>query len=71
LPTTSAAELDPQQLAQFPAPIGRIGAQHEVALALQPFDHNPPIGRLHHAVHDIAPAVDRRPAKRGHVSFWK
>src|SRR6516165_6866283 len=38
-----------------------------MALALQPFDDNAAIGRLHHAVHDIPPAIDRQPAKRGHV----
>src|SRR5262249_45039714 len=66
--TPGAAEFELQQFAQASAPIGRIGAQYEVALTLQPLDDGSPIGRLHHASHGIPPTIDRRPAKRGHVS---
>ena len=67
--TAGTAELDLQQLAETSAAIGWIGAQHDLPLALQPLDYDGAIGRLHDAANDIAAAIDRRPAKRRHVSF--
>jgi hypothetical protein len=48
--------------------VGWVGAQHDLPLALQSFDHRQPIRRLHDAANDIAAAIDRRPAEGRHLS---
>jgi hypothetical protein len=46
-----SAEFDLQQIAQTPAPVCRLGAQHDLALALQALDNRGAVGSLGDAVH--------------------
>ncbi len=62
------AEFDLQQIAKAPAPVGRLGAQHDLPLALQALDDRGAVGGLGDAVHHLAARGYRRPAKRWHVS---
>src|SRR5207245_612577 len=63
-----SAEFDLQQIAQAPAPVGRLGAQHDLPLALQALDDRGAVSRLGDAVHHLAARGYRRPAKRWHVN---
>ena len=58
-------ELDVQQIGKRAA-AGRLGAQHDLALALQPLHHGGAIGGVTEPVHDLAAGVHSRPSERRH-----
>ena len=60
-------QFDVKQIGQRAAPADRLGAQHDLALPLQPVDQRLPVGRVYDAVNDVTAAVDGRPAKRRHL----